>query len=92
MDLALELGHTDEALSHMTERDFRRWQTYAAKRMLPQRRLELYLAQIALVVAKSAGAKDLKLNDFMFDAADTAEPTTDDLYEAFGFAPKPKPQ
>ena len=65
MDLALEMGMTAAGLSRaMTERELMQWQSYAARRMLPMRRLELYLAQIALVVVKAAGgAKNATLAD-----------------------------
>ena len=62
-------------------------QRYAAKRMLPQRRMELYLAQIALMVAQGAGARDVKLNDFLFDAD---EPEEIEAAEFFGFNPRQK--
>jgi hypothetical protein len=79
MDLALEMGMTTAGLSRaMTEREFRDWQAYAARRMLPMRRLELYLAQIALVVVKAAGgAKNATLSDFLFDPI--AEEAEDDM-------------
>lgn len=69
MDLALELGMTADGLSRtMTERELREYQGYASRRMLPSRRLELYLAQIAFVVVKAAGgAQNATLKDFMFD-------------------------
>lgn len=56
--------------------------------MLPSRRVELYLAQIALVVAKTAGAKDVDLRDFLFDPDE--ELTTDDVHEFFDFKPRNK--
>lgn len=94
MDLALHMGMTTAGLRRaMTERELREWQAYAARRMLPQRRIELYLAQIALVVAKaSGGAKDAALADFLFDPEDEApESGADALEQAkefFGFAPR----
>lgn len=78
MDLALE-QHTSvaELTGSMTERELGQWLRYAAQKMLPQRRLELYLAQIALWVARSAGYSDYTLRDFIFDApprpSDTAQ-------------------
>lgn len=35
--------------------------------MLPSRRIELYLAQIALQIAMLRGVPDVVLSDFMFD-------------------------
>ena len=59
--------------------------------MLPQRRLELYLAQIAMLIAKTmGGAQNVRLTDFMFDPAgpDIAdEMTPEEEAEAFGFRP-----
>jgi hypothetical protein len=52
----------------MTEREFRFWLAYRARKLLPSRRLELYLAQIALVSVQAATrGQHLKLSDFMFD-------------------------
>lgn len=97
MDLALHMGMTTAGLRRaMTERELREWQAYAARRMLPQRRTELYLAQIALVVAKAmGGAKDATLGDFLFDPEDEpvdepqgAADLLDQAKEFFGFAPR----
>ena len=51
MDLALELklGTVDELKRRMTMQEFAWWVVYASKKMLPTRRLEYYLARIALV-------------------------------------------
>jgi hypothetical protein len=91
MDLSLNLGIPDETLARsMTESDFRRWQAYAAKRMLPTRRLEVYMAQIAYLIARTMGnSSDAKLTDFLFDAPKAEDPEQD-LRDMFGFAPKPK--
>ena len=91
MDLAAQLGMTAAGLSgSMTERELWQWQRYAARRMLPQRRIEMYLAQIALVVAKCmGGAKDASLADFLFDpepdGGDAGD--LDEAKEFFGFSP-----
>ena len=92
MDLALELGMTEGALRRsMTENELRSWQVYAAKRMLPTRRMEMLLAQIAQIVhASVGGAKDRSLADYLFDPVETIgdqgdlEPDLDDLAEFFG--------
>ena len=48
MDLALEMGMPVETLKCvMTERELGMWRHYASKKLLPARRSELYLAQIA---------------------------------------------
>jgi hypothetical protein len=67
----------------LPEREFISLQRYAARKMLPQRRLELYLAQLALLVAQSGGAKDVTLQDFLFDLREE-EPTEDEAEEFFG--------
>ncbi len=70
MDLALHLGcgSLKELKSRMSEREFVKWNLYSEKYMLPQRRLELYLAQIALLIAKTMGGMEgAKLQDFLFD-------------------------
>lgn len=88
------LGVPAEHLAaRMTEREFVAWQRYAARKMLPQRRLEVYLAQIAMLIAKTMGGHDdATLDDYLFDPADDAEPLDDDelvdeARDFFGFAP-----
>jgi hypothetical protein len=76
-------------------REFGDWQRYAGTRMLPLRRIELYLAQIAYWIAATSGAKDSTLQDFMFDSIgdDADDSDADDLDQAidfFGFAPMKK--
>lgn len=81
----------------MSEPEFQAWQIYAARRMLPQRRMELYMAQIAMQVAMLIAThrgerKDFSLADFLFDPAEPeAEPTAEEEAEFFDFRPrKPK--
>lgn len=81
----------------MTELEFSEWQTYAARRMLPQRRLELYLAQIAMMIAVySGGVKNAKLSDYMFDPSpsssddQTNEASVEEAIAFFGFSPRNK--
>lgn len=96
MDLALHLGGTADALARsMTEGELRHWDAYTARRPLPFRRLELYLAQIALVVARSmGGSHDYKLADFLlFEEADKPDDTpasAEDARAFFGFSPRRK--
>jgi hypothetical protein len=77
----------------MSESEFFDWQLYAQKRMLPQRRLELYLAQIAMMVAVHAGRMaNAKLADFMFDPQpatdqDDGEASVEEAAAFFGFKP-----
>ncbi len=75
----------------LPESEFRDWQRYAARRMLPSRRVELYLAQIAMWVARSAGARDVDLADFMFDpvgADGEDEATAEEEAAFFDFKPR----
>lgn len=71
----------------MSEAEFRSWGQYATKRMLPWRRIELYLAQIAHTVALSSGRFDSppKLRDFLFEPEQDEEV---DLRELVGFNPR----
>jgi hypothetical protein len=81
----------------MPEREFNDWQRYAARRMLPQRRIEMYLAQIAMLIAKTnGGASGKGLDDFMLDPPpDDPDEPEDDLaaaVEFFGFRPRNTPK
>lgn len=47
---------------------------YAARKLLPTRRVQLQLAQIALMVVRTAGAKEqLSLQDFLFDPVEEGD-------------------
>lgn len=50
----------------MPEADFLLYAAYAAKRMLPSRRLEVYLAQLTAVFAQTNGGQ-AKTSDFLLD-------------------------
>lgn len=65
IELSLELGKTlDELKGAMTTQELNYYRLYAAKRLLPTRRLQFYLANIARLLAS-----DGKLSDFMlFDS------------------------
>jgi len=85
MDLALALGRTLDELDEMSTVEFQLWQKYTARRMLPWRRMELYLAQITQHIAVTmGGAKNTRLTDFTFDPIEE----TEDAAEAFGFNPR----
>lgn len=91
--MSFELGIPEEELaSRLTNRSFMRYQHHAARWMLPSRRLQLQLAQTALWSALAAGAKDLSLEDFIFDPVDEIEPEqqVEVAAEFFGFKPRPK--
>lgn len=78
----------------MPEREFVAWQQYAASRMLPARRVEMYLAQIALLIASANGASGKSLADFMFDPPPAEPDEAGDDFEAaaefFSFRPRAK--
>lgn len=87
LDLSLEMGIQPQDLGRdMPEWQFQQWQHYAAKKMLPHRRLELYLAQIALVLARVNGAKNVSLTDFLFDPVEQGNAA--DAAEFFKFNPR----
>lgn len=73
---------------NMLESEFHAWQWYAARRMLPTRRMEWYLAQVALGVATTNGAHEVSLSDFMFDPTSTGEATVQDEIDFFEFKPR----
>lgn len=94
MELALHLGGSVDSLTRsMPEAELQRWAIFARRNALPFRRLELMLAQLTTIVAKTAGAKNVKVSDFMLK-----EPEDDELpanvtrlevaRKAFGFAPR----
>jgi len=71
--------------------EFTLWQRYAARRMLPWRRMELYLAQVSLTAAKAmGGAKEATLADFLLDPPEDEEEQgdADDAQAFFAFAPR----
>lgn len=85
MDLSLALGRP---LDDLTERDFARWSRYARRRMLPQRRIELYLAQIAMLIAQTMGGSNSGLSDFLFDPKpEPNEIDVEEVRKAFGYKP-----
>ena len=89
-DLALNLGMSVAQIKRMSEKELHRWQIYAARYMLPTRRMELHMAQIALWTARQAGAEDVTIHDFLFDPPEEVSP--EDAFandaEALGFAPR----
>ena len=81
----------------LPEREFVDWQRYAARRMLPTRRMEVHLAQISALIAQTmGGSKDSKMSDFLFDPQDIGpeegeDSPEEDLQTAvkfFGFKPR----
>lgn len=53
----------------MTERELRFWAAYRARKMLPSRRTEIYLAQVALMVARMNGSATQTIDDFLIREA-----------------------
>ena len=64
------------------------YQRHAVRRMLPTRRIELQLAQLAMLLCQVNGNKDVKLRDFLFEP--DAEVTEDEMHEFFDFKPRNK--
>jgi hypothetical protein len=63
----------------MTEREFRAWMRFAAEHWLPADRIEVYLAQIASVVAQTAG-NDMSIPDFVLNfTGKKQKPPKDDV-------------
>lgn len=80
----------------LPESELREWLSFARRRMLPSRRLELYLARICLLIAQTMGGnKDAVLKEFLFDPPEPEPPRTHVAEvvvarEFFGFAPRKK--
>ncbi len=78
--------------------DLRLYQRYTARRSFPGRRVELLLAQVALVLAQVNGNKDVTLRQFLFDPPpevdEDGEPPPDPEQAAeqvaafFGYTPR----
>jgi len=91
-DLALEFGMPAETLARqMSERELQAWSRRAATHGLPHRRLEWLLAQVAFVIAKVNGAKDVTIKDFMLRSVEHSDPSDLEAAKvAFGFKPRKK--
>jgi hypothetical protein len=104
MDLALEFGRPVAGLRRsMSEREFARWVKYANTKGLPVDRMEYYLAQLALQIARGPlnGAETMTVADFMIKRSDEEEIEEDDVdvdedaqvaaaRQAFGYRPRKK--
>ena len=83
----------------MSEREFQGWIAYARRKSLPQRRIELMLANIARRIDITMGGRgdNPGLDEYLFDPADDdaderataieAEDAVDSAREFFGFRP-----
>lgn len=96
MDLALQFGiPLEELRERLTERELRQWVIYARQRVMPQHRIESYLAKLGWVIARVFSSKDadIGIEDFVIDF-DGREPSSDELpdleatMEAFQFKPR----
>lgn len=84
----------------MTERELKQWKKFRKQALFPLERIELYLAQVAQVVAGSMGARGAKLADYIIELRDpdedhdeAAAPTEVDvkaLQKVFEFKPRRK--
>jgi hypothetical protein len=94
MELALHFGMpADELSRRMTEAEFRKWQRYASRKALPFPRLEVLLAQVAMMVARMGGAKNVTVKDFMLQEPEELPDNVthiDVARRAFGFNPRKK--
>ena len=91
MDLALHMGMTAEHMTQsMTEAEFNRWARYAYTHALPYKRIEMLLAQVSLLIARTmGGSKDAKLNDFMLQVRrEEAPEVRPDARKVFNFQPR----
>lgn len=90
------LGMSTHALAHsLTEDELQDWRHYAAHRMLPQRRIELLLAQIAQLIAAYCGrVPNTRLQDYLFDPQPDHAPSgtgsPEELHRFFDFQPRRK--
>lgn len=100
MELALELGLTTETLAQvMLEEELVQWMRYAAKHMLPSRRMEAYLAQVCMVLVQVLGgdSNQVTLADFLIrtnevtEEEEQQEVTVEEEIEFFDFKPRNKP-
>lgn len=73
-------------MARLPERVFVGYMRHAQRYMLPFRRFEVYLAQIAMLIAQTmGGAKNVTLKDFLFDPPDEVvdeEPEFEDEAQA----------
>jgi hypothetical protein len=66
-------------LRSMPMDDLRLYQRYTARRSFPGRRIELLLAQVALVLARVNGNENTYIQDFLFDPQEPEDPAQRDL-------------
>lgn len=76
----------------MSADDLALYQAYTIKRGFPGRRIELLIAQISQLIAKTmGGAKNTKLSDFLFDplpeVVEATKMTVEEIRAMHGFNP-----
>lgn len=85
------MGVPPHTLAAMPESDFAEAQHYAARHLLPIRRLELAMARLTAEVAAGRGVKDVSPADFLITMAEPAAETpvtTEEARQAIGFNPQ----
>ena len=77
--------------------DLQLYERYTRRRGFPARRVELLLAQVALVLAQVNGNKETRLADFLMDpppdpdpTEEPEEPDAEAVARHFGFNPRNK--
>jgi hypothetical protein len=89
-------GTVDSMLRSMPESELQGWAKYARVYGFPQRRIELMLAQLANLIARTmGGVKDSKVTDFMLKEPEDEEMPAnvtrlETVRAAFGFNPRKK--
>jgi len=78
----------------MTEAELLQWGRLAGRRGLPLQRIELLLAQLSMLIAKTmGGAKNVRVDDFMLKEPEVLPENVthiDIARKAFGFNPRRK--
>lgn len=72
----------------LPEREFVLYQQYAAKRMLPTRRVEMHFARLCSLLAQLHGNRDARMDQFLFDAIEEVELDEDEVAEHLDFKPR----
>lgn len=80
----------EDLARRLSEHEFRHWQIYANKKLLPGRRISMQLALLTKWVAGSMGGFQGDLEDFLFDRVEEREATVDEELAFFQFKPYKK--
>jgi hypothetical protein len=79
LDLSFDLGVPLHWLRSMPLPDLQLYRRYTERRGFPGRRIELLLAQVALVLAQVNGNREARLTHFLFDPPPDDEAEETDL-------------